>query len=148
MFRNASMLELSLFGKSIMASVLLLIVLLQVVAIGVGRGWIGYFPPKVREKAVKVHRFQGYVGLIIILFVAYNCVFVWALPKAGSPRVLAHSLLGTSVLMLIMVKIVINRVFQQFYTQLPKVGVTLALAITALWFTGAGWYFYTFGWSY
>ena len=147
MFRNAGALELTFFGKSILATVLLVLAAMQVLAIGVARGWIGNASPNIRTQATKLHHFQGYAGLMIILFVAYNCVFVLGLPKTGPVRVIAHALLGVTVLLLVMGKIMIVRVFTHYYTRLPLLGVLLLAAVTALWITGAGWYFLNQGFS-
>lgn len=147
MFRNAGALELTFFGKSILATVLLGLAVLQALAIGVARGRIGNFSASIRGQAVKLHHFQGYAGLIIILIVAYNCVYVLGLPKTGTVRVITHSLLGVTVLLLIMGKIMIARVFTRYYARLPLLGALLLAAVTALWITSAGWYFLNEGFS-
>ncbi|MFA6001919.1 MAG: DUF6529 family protein [Thermoleophilia bacterium] len=148
MFRNAGALELTFFGKSILATILLALAVLQTLAIGVARGWIGDFSPNVRTQATKLHHFQGYTALIIILFVAYNCVFVLGIPKVGSPiRVIYHALIGVTVLLLIMAKIMIVRVFTRYYARLPLLGLLLLAAVMALWITSAGWYFLNEGFS-
>lgn len=147
MFRNAGALELTFFGKSILATLLLGLALLQALAIGVARGRIGNFSANIRVQATKLHHFQGYTALIIILFVAYNCVFVLGLPRSSPVRVISHSLLGVTVLLLIMGKIMIARVFTRYYVRLPLLGVLLLAAVTALWITSAGWYFLNEGFS-
>lgn len=147
MFRNGGALELTFFGKSMLASLLLVMAVFQALVIGVARGRIGSFSSYARAQATKLHHFQGYAALIIILFVAYNCVFVLGLPKTGPVRVIAHSLLGVMVLLLIMGKIMIARVFTRQYARLPLLGLLLLAAVTALWLSSAGWYFLTEGFS-
>jgi len=148
MFKGNGPLELTFFGKSIMATIVLWMAVLQAVVIAVARGRLGNFTQAVRVKATRLHHIQGYAVLVIILLVAYNCVFVLGLPKAGSARVIAHALLGLAVLLLLMKKILIVRVFRRFYRWLPLLGTLLFVAIAALWATSAGWYFLSEGFSY
>jgi len=142
MFNDSGMLELTFFGKSVLATVVLGLAVLQVIAISIARGWIGNYSANTRVWATKLHRFQGYTALVIILFVAYNCVFVLGLPRSAVARVIVHALLGVTVLLLLVKKIVIARVFRRYYNWLPYLGMTLVAALTSLWITSAGWYFY------
>ena len=148
MIRGSGPLDLTFFGKSIMATIVLWMAILQAIVIAVARGWVGDFSQAVRVRVTGLHHFQGYAALVIILLVAYNCVFMLGLPKTGPARVIAHALLGLAVLLLLMKKILIVRVFTRYYRWLPLLGTLLFVAIAALWVTSAGWYFMSEGFSY
>jgi hypothetical protein len=132
--------ELTLYEKSLLATLLLVLAVGQFIAIGVARGWIGRYPPETRRRAAAWHRTEGYVALLIILIVAYECVFVIG-PRYHPVRVAVHSVLGTSVVALIWIKVSIGRVFRRKYRWQPAVGKTLLGAVVLLWLSSAGWYF-------
>ncbi len=132
--------ELSIDQKSLLATGLLAIACVQLLTIAVGRG-AGGFSPGVRRWAVGLHRFGGYLGLFIVLLVAYSCV-VFIGPKTGSLRVAAHSLLGASVIALLFGKITIARGLRQYYPRLPIFGAALFAAVIVNWFISAGWYYF------
>ena len=141
------MLELTIDQKSLLATVLLALACAQVLLIASALGKIGSFSTETRRRLTMAHRFEGYVAFLIVLWVAYNCVFNIA-NKSGTPRVVIHAIAGTIVLGLFMSKIAINRGFRQFYTRLPLLGASLFTAITILWVTSAGWYYFTQGVGY
>lgn len=138
------MLDLTFYQKSLLATVLLVLACAQVLIIASALGKIGSFSVDTRRRLTIAHRFEGYVAFIVALWVAYNCVFNIA-NKSGAPRVVIHAIAGTVVLGLFMSKVTISRGLRQFYTRLPLLGASLFTAITILWVTGAGWYFYTEG---
>src|SRR5665648_1226652 len=72
---------------------------------------------------------------------AYNCIFNIA-DKSEAPRVVIHAIMGTVLLGLFMVKIAISRGLRRFYKRLPVLGAVLFVAITVLWVTSAGWYYF------
>lgn len=141
------LLDLTINQKSILATVLLVIACAQVLLIAMALGKIGSFSTDTRRRLVMAHRFEGSVAFLVALWVAYNCVFNIA-TKSGAPRVVIHALTGTVVLGLFMGKITISRGIRRFYTRLPLLGASLFAAITVLWVTSAGWYFYTEGVGY
>jgi len=141
------LLDLTINQKSILATVLLVIACAQMLLIAMALGKIGSFSTDTRRRLVMAHRFEGSVAFLVALWVAYNCVFNIA-TKSGAPRVVIHALTGTVVLGLFMGKITISRGIRRFYTRLPLLGAALFTAITVLWVTSAGWYFYTEGVGY
>ncbi|MBI5871069.1 MAG: hypothetical protein HZB44_09015 [Actinobacteria bacterium] len=141
------MLELTFAQKSLLATVLLVLACGQVLLIASALGKIGSFSMETKRWLTMAHRFEGYVAFLVVLWVAYNCVFNIA-NKSGAPRVVIHAIAGTVILGLFMSKITINRGLKQFYTRLPLLGASLFTAITILWVTSAGWYYYTNGVGY
>jgi len=138
------MLDLTYHQKSLLATVLLVIAFIQLAVIAMALGKVGSFSPESRRKLILFHHFEGYAGLLVALWVAYNCVFNIA-HKSGAPRVVIHMLMGITVIGLITSKIVISWGLKRYYMRLPFLGGMLFTAITILWVTGAGWYFYEYG---
>jgi hypothetical protein len=136
--------ELTLYQKSILATALLAIALVQLALIAFGRGWAGGFAPELRRWLVRMHHLGGYLGFFVVLLVAYSCV-VYIGARLSPPRVAVHGLLGAAIITLIMSKIVVARGLRQYYHWLPVLGAALFTAIIASWFLSAGWYFYVEG---
>ncbi len=99
------MISFSILTKSILATLLLALAMLQLTAIAIALGWLGRFSPQARRRAALFHRLEGYAALVVILTIAYDCIFVIRpnLPLV-STRAQIHAFLGASVLALIFVK--------------------------------------------
>ncbi len=136
------MISFSVSTKSVLATILLALAGPQLAAIAVAMGWLGRFSPKARRRAAQFHRLEGYAALLVILTIAYDCIFVIRpnLPVIPT-RAQVHSLLGGLVLSLIFAKISIARLASRF-DWLPKLGITLFVAIIAIWISSAAWYFF------
>jgi len=134
---------MTIFQKSVAASIVLGLAVLQLVAISVARRWIGRPSRELRGRATLWHRYEGFVAFTLIVAVAYYCTQLW--PGSETPRVYIHALLGVTVISLILAKMLIARVYKKYYSRLPYLGVTLFFAIIALWVSSAGWYFVTSG---
>src|SRR5665648_201192 len=135
------MVELTFDQKSLLATLLLALACVQVLLIAMARGKLGAFSPDMRRWLVLGHRFEGYIAFFVALWVAYNCIFNIA-DKSEAPRVVIHAIMGTVLLGLFMVKIAISRGLRRFYKRLPVLGAVLFVAITVLWVTSAGWYYF------
>ncbi len=135
------MLTLDLNQKSLLATVVLAIAFVQLVLMAFGRGWIGGSPPRVRRRLIKFHRFEGYVTFLIILWIAYNCVFNVGV-SLGTARIVVHGLLGITVIGLVLSKISIAEGMRRYYERLPLLGFTLLGAVISIWVVSAGWYFF------
>lgn len=134
--------DISLADKSLMASVLLAVSLLQLAWIGSARGWILDLPLKLRLRAVRAHRIGGYAGLTLILAIAYYCVFVYG--SSGTARSAIHALLGAATVALVAVKVLVARFFKAGSRRLPVIGFMLGGSIVGAWATSALWYFIKF----
>ena len=85
------------------------------------------------------HRASGYLAILISLPVAYHCL--WSLGfQDTDARVLAHSLLGTTVYGAFVAKVVTVRSRGAASWQIPVVGGLLFTAIVLTVLTSAGWY--------
>ena len=88
----------------------------------------------------RVHRWSGRLAVIVSLPIVFHCVFILGF-QTGSPRVLAHSLLGTFVYGVVATKVFVVRNHGYPGWVLPVVGGTLFSVFVALWATSALWYF-------
>jgi mono/diheme cytochrome c family protein len=82
------------------------------------------------ERLKKIHKLNGYIFISISLVIAYICLDILADTKAElSSRAVIHSMLSLYVLLLLMLKIVINRVYRQYYVKLQNIGIVLVLLV-------------------
>lgn len=93
------------------------------------------------EKLTRLHKINGYVFLLLYLFIAYFCLKTLAGTRGElSSRVVFHSVFALSVILVLALKIVINRVYRQFYGQLKHMGLVLALLALGMVGTSGGYY--------
>ncbi len=89
----------------------------------------------------KLHKINGMAFLMLCFVISYFCLKVLAGTHAElSSRAVFHSVLSISVIMLLMLKIVINRFYRQFYDQLKSIGLVLALLTFGMAGTSGGYY--------
>jgi hypothetical protein len=100
-----------------------------------------------------VHRTTGGTALVLVLFVAYHCLWslgleVGRLPDGEkvSTRTLVHGLLGCAVLGAVVVKIVAVRSRRAPGWFLPVAGGLLFTLLVLAILTSAAWYLTTKGW--
>jgi hypothetical protein len=101
-----------------------------------------HFPPKGRFYNF-VHRWSGRTAIVLTLPVAYHCIFLLGFDPAFSsePRVLIHSLLGSSFYGAFIGKVVIVRSKGFPSWALPVAGGILFSILLGLWLTSAAWFF-------
>jgi hypothetical protein len=87
-----------------------------------------------------IHRWSGRLAFLCTLPVAFHCVFILGF-QTSSPRVLAHSLVGSFFYGVFAVKVFVvrERAFPSW--ALPLAGGTLFGVLTTLWATSSFWYF-------
>jgi hypothetical protein len=88
----------------------------------------------------RVHRWSGRLAILCTLPVAFHCIFILGF-QTGSPRVLAHSILGTFVYGVLAVKLFFVHDSDHPRWTLPLVGGTLFTVLVLLWSTSSLWYF-------
>ena len=88
----------------------------------------------------RIHRWSGRLAFLCTLPVAFHCIFILGF-QTSSPRVLAHSLLGTFFYGAFAVKILCVRDRSLPGWALPVAGGTLATMLAALWASSSFWYF-------
>ena len=88
------------------------------------------------------HRRQGDLILLLFLFIAYHCLTAATVdPKDW--RVLAHAILGVTLLALIVFKVVVVRFLPRVMTYIAVIGSALFLSTAGVFLTSAFWYFLT-----
>jgi hypothetical protein len=88
----------------------------------------------------RVHRWSGRLAILCTLPVAFHCIFILGF-KTTDARVLVHSILGSFVYGVIVVKIFFVHDRDHPRWTLPLVGGTLFTTLVLLWSTSAYWYF-------
>ena len=91
-------------------------------------GKLERFVPIGRPQVNRVHRWSGRLAVLCTLPVAFHCIF-------------AHSILGSFVYGVLVVKLFFVHDPKHPRWVLPVVGGTMASVLTALWATSALWYF-------
>ena len=88
----------------------------------------------------RVHRWSGRLAILCTLPVAFHCIFILGF-QTDSPRVFAHSLLGSFVYGVFAVKLFFVHDRDHPRWTLPLVGGTLFTVLVLLWATSSFWYF-------
>jgi hypothetical protein len=100
--------------------------------LGEGRGprWLG-----------RAHRASGTLAFLLIIPVAYHCLWALGFQVQGDARVLAHGMLGCVFFGTLSAKVLLVRSGGLPGWALPVAGGTLFSALIAVWLTSAFWYF-------
>ena len=87
-----------------------------------------------------VHRWSGRLAFILVLPVAYHCIFKlgW---EGGNTRVLAHSIAGSAFFGAFAAKVTIVRLKRFPTLVLPLFGGLVFAVLIALWYSSALWFF-------
>jgi hypothetical protein len=94
-------------------------------------------PPRI---VAPIHRWSGRLAILCTLPVAFHCIFILGFRSTDS-RVLAHSIVGSFVYGVIVVKLLMVHSRKHPGWSLPLAGGTLFAVLTTLWATSAAWYF-------
>lgn len=130
-----------LFWKSLGASVAFVLAVLNLLIMLQLYGKIRLFSGAPAFLA-RWHRRQGDVILVLFVLIAYNCV-TRGYVDPGSPRVLAHAVLGSLTLAVIALKFVTVNWIPRLMKHIAVIGATLFVATTGTVVTSALWYFVT-----
>lgn len=94
-----------------------------------------------KEKLTRLHKINGYIFLLLYLFIAYFCLNILIGTRGElSSRVVFHSVFALSVILILALKIVINRSYRKFYNQLQHMGLVLAFLAFGMVATSGGYY--------
>jgi hypothetical protein len=135
--------DITLAQKSLLATIIFAAALAQFTSISIARGWSFDASLKLRRYAVVAHRAGGYIALILILTIAYYCVFGIE-STSSNARTKAHALLGIASVGLVVSKVLVARLFKRQYRKLPIMGALLGAAVGTAWATSALWYYMNF----
>jgi hypothetical protein len=98
------------------------------------RLWDESLPSRSRDRMSRLHRINGRLTLVAAVAVAVSCLAGPAGP-ASPARVLYHSILGTSLFVLLIAKFAILRVLNRGFGALPVLGIGVFLVFGGLWAT-------------
>ena len=87
-----------------------------------------------------IHRWSGRLAILCVLPVAFHCIFILGF-RTTDTRVLVHSIIGSFVFGVIVVKLLMVHSRRYPGWSLPVAGGTLFAVLTTLWITSAAWYF-------
>lgn len=94
-----------------------------------------------RDKLRKFHRANGILYLVLCLGLTYLCFgFLVRTKTEPSVRVMFHSLFAISVLLILCFKVLVARIYRQFYAKLQTAGLILAFVSFCMIGTSAGYY--------
>jgi len=97
-----------------------------------------------RDRLRKYHSANGILFLFLCLGLTYLCFSFLVRTKAEpSVRVMFHSLFAISVLLILWFKILVARIYRQFYSKLQTAGLILAFVSFCMIGTSAGYYLLT-----
>ncbi|MBI5634215.1 MAG: cytochrome c [Nitrospirae bacterium] len=94
-----------------------------------------------RDNLRKIHRANGILFLVLCLGLTYLCFGFLVRTKAEpNVRVMFHSLLAISVLLILSFKVLATNIYRQFYARLQTAGLILAFVSFCMIATSAGYY--------
>jgi len=100
------------------------------------KGFVPIAPPRVN----RIHRWSGRLAILCTVPVAFHCIFILGF-QTSDARVFAHSLVGTFVYGVFVVKVWFVRDRDHPRWVVPIAGGTLFTVLVALWSTSSLWYF-------
>jgi hypothetical protein len=130
-----------LAAKSWLATGAALLALVQLVS---SLGLYGKLPVAAPASAAVVHRWSGRAAFLLAIPVAMHCLYAVGF-QTGTPRALAHSLLGCLFFGGFVVKMLGLRRDGLPGWVLPALGGVVFTALVGLWLTSSLWFFTTFG---
>lgn len=93
-------------------------------------------PPRVN----RIHRWSGRLAILCTLPVAFHCIFILGF-QTSDARVFTHSLVGTFVYGVFVVKVWFVRDSDHPRWLVPLAGGTLFTVLVVIWSTSSLWYF-------
>lgn len=87
-----------------------------------------------------IHRWSGRLAVLCTVPVAFHCIFILGF-SSYSTRVLAHSILGSFVYGVLVVKLLMVHSRRYPGWALPVAGGLMFAVLVGLWATSAAWYF-------
>ena len=124
--------------KAILATLAFTLALLNLLIMGQLYGKLHLFR-LAPQTLSRWHRRQGDLILLLFLFIAYHCLTAATVdPKDW--RVLAHAILGVTVLALIFFKVLVVRFMPRLMPSIAIIGSALFLSTVGVFFSSALWY--------
>ena len=118
-------------------------VLLAIVQVSTGArifGRLEHVIPLSPQVVATVHRWSGRLAVLCTLPVAFHCIFILGF-RSTDTRVLVHSIVGSFIYGVIVVKLLMVHSRRYPGWALPVAGGSLFAVLITLWATSAAWYF-------
>ncbi len=127
-------------AKSWLATVAVVLAVLQVITAARIYGRLKRFIPLSYRVVARTHRYSGRLALLFTLPVIFHCIFILGF-QTTSTRALVHSIAGSFIYGVFAAKVIFirNRAYAGWV--LPVAGGTLFATLSTLWLTSAYWYF-------
>jgi Family of unknown function (DUF6529) len=126
--------------KAWLASGALLLGLVQISTGARIFGKLEHLVPIGRPHVNRVHRWSGRLAILLTLPVAFHCIFILGFQTVNT-RVLVHSIFGSFVYGVLVVKLFFVHDARHPRWTLPLVGGTMFAVLATLWLTSSFWYF-------
>ncbi len=89
----------------------------------------------------KLHKINGITYFLIFFFITYFCLSFIVMSKAElTPRGALHSIFALTVLVLFGLKILIIKIYRQYYNKVQTIGLLIALITFGMFGTSGGYY--------
>lgn len=130
-------------GKSILATVVLVLALAQAISMAQIRGYLRFKLIPLPAKSLRNwHRWGGDATLLLTLLVALICLthetyssYAWRVPL--------HAALGTLAALTMSAKVIMARRFRRYLRYGPLLGATAGLAVLGTFMASALWYLWS-----
>jgi cytochrome c2 len=94
------------------------------------------------ERLKRIHSINGWIYVLVFLFIAYFCLsFIVSSKSELSPRGTFHSVFALTIAILFVLKLLITRIYRQFYNEVKTIGLIMALLTFGLVGLSGGYYF-------
>ena len=127
-------------GKAWFASAAVALAIVQVSTGARIFGKLQHVIPLPPSAVAPIHRWSGRLAILCTLPVAFHCIFILGFQTTDT-RVLVHSIVGSFVFGVIVVKLLMVHSRKHPGWSLPLAGGTLFAVLVTLWATSAAWYF-------
>lgn len=128
-----------LMSKSILATLVLLMAILQALTMSQVKGRIRLVNLP-SSQLRRFHKFEGDTALLLILVTAAICISQFSITPQD-PRVVLHALFGVSGVVTILLKFAVARFFRPYLRYASYISAVLFLSILGIFLSSAVWYF-------
>ena len=125
--------------KSVLTTIALVLALLQALGMAQVRGYVRLLPIE-KKRLREWHRRGGISMLVLTLAVAMICLFGERYTHY-SLRVQAHAVMGTLLILVLLLKVAITRLFRRYLRFTLALGIAAGLLILGTFAASAMWYF-------
>ena len=127
-------------GKAWFATAAIVLAIVQVSTGARIFGKLQHVIPLSGGTVATIHRWSGRLAVLCTIPVAFHCIFILGFSTYNT-RVLVHSIVGSFVYGVLVVKLLMVHSRKYPGWALPVAGGTMFAVLVTLWATSAAWYF-------